>query len=159
MATLKADNVTKYDAGGSGDNVISDGYIKSVEKIWIDSYSVSAAIATTSSLLIGYVPGNHVITDVIVYMPVIGANATNSTVYLCTGATTDTSTYFGTLVLGGDKQLATFDAGTVATLRLQNDGACKIVPQGVGTNCGLYLMIDPATTITGGTIRSIIKYT
>ena len=31
--TFKAANKTKYDAGGSGDNVIADGFIKTVEKV------------------------------------------------------------------------------------------------------------------------------
>ena len=33
----EAANVAKYNAGGSGDNIIADGYIKTVEKVWIDS--------------------------------------------------------------------------------------------------------------------------
>ena len=38
----KSANLTKYDNGGTGDNIIPDGYIKTVEKVWIDTYTYSA---------------------------------------------------------------------------------------------------------------------
>jgi len=157
MATLKGTNVTKYDAGGSGDNVIADGFIKTVEKVWIDSYTITAAIATSSSLLIARIPKNKKITDIVVHMPVIAAAATNTTVYCCTGATTSKTTYFGTLIQGGDTQKLTFDGGTVATIRLAATDTKKM--QALGADTGIYIMIDPATTITAGTIYSIVKYT
>ncbi len=157
MATLKSDNVTKYDAGGGGDNYIADGFIKSVEKIWIDTYTISAAIATTSSLLIARLLKNKKVTDIVVHMPVVGSPATATTIYACTGATTSVTTYFGKLVLGGDTQKTTFDCGTAATLRL-NGVSSKIVTA-LPVDVGVYLMINPATTITGGTITTIVRYT
>jgi hypothetical protein len=157
MATLKSTYVTKYDAGGTGDNIIGDGFIKTVEKVWLDTYSVAAAIPTTSSLLIARVPKNKKITDIVVHMPIVGAAATNTTIYVCTGATTSTTTYFGKLVLGGDTQKTTFDVGTAATLRLNgvSSGSLTELPADVG----IYLMINPATTNTGGTIKTIVRYT
>ena len=40
--------VTKYQAGGSGDNYIPDGYIKSVEKYWIDTYTIGFTNTNTT---------------------------------------------------------------------------------------------------------------
>jgi len=158
MATVKAANVTKYDAGGSGDNCIADGYIKSVEKVWIDTYTVTSGIATTSSLLIGRVPSNKKVTDIIVHLPVLSAGATSSTVYCCTGATTSTSTYFGALKPEGSVQgVNTFTSNTACTVKL-SVSADKL---GVAlpTDVGIYLMINPATVVTAGTIRSVVRYT
>ena len=154
MATLKAANVTKYDAGGSGDNIIADGFIKTVEKIWIDTYVVAAAIPTTSSLLIARIPKGKKLTDVIVYLPVLSAAATTSTVYLDTAATTSVAPWGGALQpLGtGDTAVAT---ATISTVRLGQTKAFTEMPDDVG----LYLMISPATTITAGTIKTIVKYT
>jgi hypothetical protein len=157
MATVKSTYVTKYDAGGSGDNVVPDGFIKTVEKVWLDTYSVSAVIPSTTSLLIARIPANKKITDIVVHMPVVGSPATNSTLYCCTGATTAVTTYFGKLILGGDTQKATFDCGTACTLRL--NGVSSGYMAALGADTGIYLMINPATTITGGTIKTIVRYT
>jgi len=157
MATLKAANVTKYDAGGSGDNIIADGYIKTVEKVWIDSYVVAAAIPSTSSILIGKVPKGKKLTDVIVYLPVLSGVATTSTVYLDTVATTSVAPWGGTMQAVGLSGAASSAIATasIGTVRL---GATKaLVEMTVDTD--LYIMIDPATTITGGTIKTIVKYT
>lgn len=159
MATVKGVNITKYDAGGSGDNVISDGYIKSVEKVWIDSYTFTAAVPTTTSIKIGHVPANKKVTDVVVHMPVISAAGTSTTVYLKTGASTAVTSYFGALANenGVAAQTVAFDGGTVSTLRLNAVSSNVLSP--TPTDIDLYLLINPATTITGGTLKSIIRYT
>lgn len=157
MATIKFDNVSDYDAGGTGDYIVPDGYIKTVEKVWIDSYSVSAAIPTTSSLLIARIPKNKKVTDIVIHMPVVGSPATASTIYCCTGATTATTTFFGKLVLGGEGQKTTFDCGTAATLKLNGVSSGFMTPLSADT--GVYIVISPATTITGGTIKTIVRYT
>jgi len=159
MAEVKGANVTKYDAGGSGDNSVGDGFIKTVEKVWIDSYTITGAIATTTSILIARIPANKKITDIVVHMPVVSAPATVTTCHCCTGATTSTSGYFGILQneAGVAAQTNTFDGGTVATLRLAANDTKKF--QALGSDTGIYIMLNPATTITGGTIRSIVRYT
>jgi len=157
MATIKATNVTKYDTGGA-DNIVPDGFIKTVEKVWIDSYTITAAIPSTSSILIARLPAGAKVTDIIVHLPVLASvsGATN-TCYCCTGASTDITTYFGTLGLSGDTQKTTFETVTAATLRLNATDTNKC--QALAAATGVYIMLDPATTVTGGTIRSIVKYT
>ncbi len=59
-------NVTKYNAGGSGDNIIADGYIKTVEKVWIDSYTIptDTMTASTATIDIAMIPSNKKITSI-----------------------------------------------------------------------------------------------
>lgn len=154
MATVKSTNVTKFDAGGSGDNCIPDGYIKTVEKVWLDTYVVSAAIPTTTSIKIATIPANKKITDIVVHLPVLSAAATTSTVYACTGATTATTTFFGALKPFGTGAAAVATA-TVSTVALVADGAISAL----AAETSIYLMITPATTITAGTIKTIVRYT
>ncbi len=48
MAAVKGVNVTKYDAGPSGDNAIGQGLVNSGELVWTDTYEASAlSIADT----------------------------------------------------------------------------------------------------------------
>lgn len=162
MAIVKAANVTKYTATGSegsGDNYIPDGYIKSVEKVWIDTYTCAAALPSTTSIHIGKVPKGKKITDVIVYLPVLSGAATTGTVN-CTTTIVGAGTVgtLGYLVVNGLGVQAA-NLATVTTLRLNHTGAL----QEVTADSDVYIVIDAnagvGTTITAGTIRSIIKYT
>lgn len=155
MATVKAVNVTKYDAGGSGDNIIDDGFIKTVEKVWIDKYVLAAVVPSSTSIKIASIPKNKKITDIVVHMPIIGSPATNTTVYICTGATTAVTGFIGALSLNNQK--VTFDAGTTATLSIT--GLNTNIATALGADIDLYMMINPATTITAGTIYTIVRYT
>ena len=154
MASLYADNVTKVRAGGSGDNIVSDAYIKTVEKVWIDNYTVAAAIPSTSSLCIGKVPKGKKLTDVIVYLPVLSGAATTSVIYLDTAATTSVTSWGGALIFAGASGTAVPTA-TISTVRLGQTKAFAEMPDDVE----LFITIDPATTITAGTIKTIVKYT
>lgn len=162
MATLKAANVTKYDAGGSGDNYIADGYIKSVEKVWIDSYALTSVVGSDDAICIGKVPKNKKITEIVVTMPVSGGAATSlATIFVGTGASllmTAGSCFLGSLQMDG-VSLSTWDIGTASTMRLGPAQLGKVAPKDID----IYIRILQANSldfvITGGTIRSIIKYT
>lgn len=54
---------TKYQAGGSGDNYIPDGFIKTVEKVWMDSYTI-AFTNTNTTIDIAVLPLNKKIVSV-----------------------------------------------------------------------------------------------
>jgi hypothetical protein len=164
MATLKGTNVTKYDAGGSGDNYIADGYIKSVEKVWIDDYAIGTSlIGSDDSILIGKVPKNKKLTDVVVYLPILMGATSNTTVFLDSGATmlmTAANTYLGTMqadgVAGGTD---TVNTAIAQRLRLKGDQQAKVMAK--DTDIYMKIMVSGGvdTDITGGTIRTIIKYT
>lgn len=156
MATVKAANVTKYDAGGSGDNYIADGYIKSVEKVWIDTYTCAAAIPSTTAIMIGKVPKGKKITDIIVYLPVLSDAATTTTINCGTAVVHNSGTTgnLGFLYVNG-LSVKNANTATETTVRLGPTGAL----QEVTADKDIYIFLDPATTVTAGTIRSIIKYT
>jgi hypothetical protein len=157
MATVKAANVTKYDAGGSGDNIVDNGYIKSVEKVWIDNYAITTIIPSTTSLLIARIPKESKVTEIIVHVPVIHTvSGSTNKVYCCTGATTSAVTYFGTLSKGDQAGLR-FETVTACTLRLSATDTRKFQP--VPKDVGIYLTFDPDTSVSGGTLRTIVKYT
>jgi hypothetical protein len=53
--------MTKYVAGGSGDNIVPDGYIKSVEKVWIDSYTFAFTNTLTAIAICELPPNKKII--------------------------------------------------------------------------------------------------
>ena len=165
MATVKSTNVTKYDAGGSGDNVISDGLIKSVEKVWIDDYTFAAATAINSndSIAIGWVPKGKKITSIVVYLPILNPSATTCTVFLDSGATmlmTAGSTYLGAMqadgVAGGTAAVST---AAIQTLRMTGDKTATEVAKDMYIYAKVVMTGGGASISTAATIRSVIRYT
>lgn len=161
MTELKGVNATKVEAGGSGDNYVADGYIKTVEKVWIDEYTLSAVVGTNSAIMIGKVPKGKKLTDVIVHLPALGtvtASSINLTVTL-----PGTSGTTGTLGLmhgiPGNPNAAIdptlIDLTKAQTVRLNPAYACTEMT----VDSDIFLCFTLATTLTGGTIRSIVKYT
>jgi hypothetical protein len=150
MAAYKGAIVTKYDAGGSGDNYIPDGYIKSVEKIWLDSYALgSASLTTADTLVIAKVPKNKKITSVEVYFP--------------DAATTDSALTGGTLNVGVTGALTKFiDAVELATTYKANriDQADGVAYVTTSDTTDIVLSIGrKAITLTAGTIKTVVRYT
>lgn len=165
MATLKASNVTKFDNGGSGDNVVADGLIKSVEKVWIDDYTLGAAAALGSddSICLGLVPKGKKITEVIVYLPVLNPTATTCTVFLDSGATilmTSGSCYLGAMqadgVAGGTAVVGT---NQKQTLRMTGDKLMTEPDKDIYIYAKVVMTGGGDSISTAATIRSIIKYT
>jgi len=163
MATLNAVNVTKYDAGGSGDNYISDGYIKSVEKVWIDSVATgTTALGSDDTLLLGYVPKNKKITEIVVQCPAISTDEGSlGTIFLGSAATflmTAANCYLGAMK-SDDFTTAVFNPNTATTLRLQYDKFATVTNKRVGIYAKLVMANGADVSETGATIRSIIRYT
>lgn len=163
MATLKAANVTKYDNGGSGDNYIADGYIKSVEKVWLDTYTATAvAIGTDDSICIGKVPKGKKITAIEVSLPALNPTSTLCTIFIDTGATilmTAGSTYFGAALVARSNGLGTFASGTADTMVLAGSAIINEAPKDLDIYIKVYSVAGADVILTGGTIRSIIRYT
>jgi hypothetical protein len=164
MATLKCSNVSKYDNGGSGDNYIADGFIKTVQKVWMDSYTIgTTTIASNDSICIGKVPSGKKLTGITIYTPVLMAAASNTTLFLDTGATmimTAANTYLGTAQADGVAWgTDTADTAVAKTWRLKGDKIGQDMPKDVDIYMKLVVSGGVATAITGGTIRTIITYT
>lgn len=168
MATtsVKASNVTKYDAGGSGDNVIADGYIKATEKIWLDSYTLTGNVTLTNTTIsIANLPPNKKVTGVDVVIDT-SISQTSGTVSIGWSSEADAST-FGSL-LGPTNithnltvtSISLFAGGVINNLNSAN-GSPKIAGfQSVssGTQVTLALKLNN-WTMTTGTIKTLVRYT
>ena len=153
----KSTYVTKYDAGGSGDNIIYDGYIKTVEKVWIDTYiySSSATIGVGSVIECAIIPAGKKIVGI----DVIGLASLS--------ATTTTSIQIGTKIANGTSHATlflaatTFGATTVAQWGMAPCSAVSNLPYELtgGTNRIFLLFAGANASITSGTITTIVRYT
>jgi len=154
MAYVKSANVTKYDAGGSGDNVIADGYIKSVEKVWIDTYDFSSTATIGATLVIeaAVIPKGKKITGVVVQG--LGAVA-STTVTLAIGtkiistAVTNATALLAATVIGSASQTLGMPIVANVNLPLETTADTKVI-----------LSFGAASmTVTSGTITTIVRYT
>lgn len=152
----KAANVTKFDAGGTGDNIIADGFIKTVEKVWIDTFTYSSASTVGTGLVvdIAKIPDNKKITSIQVYgigsLSATSTNAISIGTRLTTPAVTNATlflaaTTYGTSSYNFFKQLHA-DSGLATALT-------------GGTNTIFLLFTAASPSITGGTITTVVKYT
>ena len=153
MTAFLGANKTKYDAGGTGDNIIADGFIKTVEKIWMDTFTFSAVLTTADTVAIATIPANKKITAVEVYFPNL--------------VPTDVTIDVGTI---GDADK--FIAAAPAATSLAETGALVAIEKVVMNNAdGFQFVTTAATDIflslsnkaitapTAGTITTIVKYT
>ncbi len=171
MSSVAASNVTKFNAGGSGDNIIADGYIKTVEKVWLDSYTI-AFTDTNSTIDICVLPENKKITRIVVDI-LTTASQTSGTISLgysvdatddlaATGVsnfmapTTITHNLTKTSIIlpGGSMPGGTPTSGTVVFAVV--NGGYQGVTSGTQTTIGLKLN---NWTMTSGTIKTAVYWT
>jgi len=152
-----ATNVTKYNAGGSGDNIIPDGFIKTVEKVWVDTYvfSSSATIGTGMIIDIAKIPVGKKITGIEVYglaAAQISATSTNAVsigARYGTGTVTNATQFLGATTLG----TVTFD--NMPIMARSNIGV-----ELTGSLHTIFLLFTAASpSITAGTIVTKVRYT
>lgn len=143
MTAFKGVNVTKYDAGGSGDNYIPDGYIKSVEKVWMDSFTFSAVLTTADTVAIATIPPNKKITSVEVYFPAL--TPTDCTINV--GISGD-----------ADKFIKTAPVATSNKVESNNPDGFQFVTT-AETDILFSLANKAITAPTAGTITTIVRYT
>jgi hypothetical protein len=151
MAYVYADNVTKYNLGGSGDNIIADGYKGAVEKVWIDTYTYTTTPPSVGDRInIAVIPAGKKITDVQIFFPSLstGASGTGTTINIgySTAATGTSDTTF----------LSAGSAHTGIRTLIANQG----IATATTAVSYVYLCIGLlAPTTTTATITSIVKYT
>jgi len=161
MSEYKAANVTKYDAGGTGDNLIDTGLIKSVEQVWVDSYAFTAAIAKDDTYVIARIPPGKRITDVIVCYPALTTENQLTGSTLAVGTNDDTDKFIDDVDIGvftarSDTTLSIENYVTMA--RMNNADGCQYLTTGsTFTPIVLSLGRKNATT-TSGEIKTIVKY-
>ena len=167
MATnaVKGANITKYDAGGSGDNIIADHTIKTVEKVWLDNYTLTSVITLTNTTIsIATLPPGALLTSVDV---IINTSVSQTGGTLALGWSTDAdAAAWGTLVaettLTHDATTSTlsFPRGTTVNLNAGN-AVPKISgfqQEATGTRVTVALKLNN-WTMTTGTIKTIVMYT
>jgi len=168
MATtaVKAANLTKYDAGGSGDNVIADGYIKTVEKVWLDNYTLtSVVVLTNTTISIATLPPNKKLTSVEI---VIGTSAAQTSGTVAVGWSTEAdAAAFGSIMAPTDithnlttTTISLPGVGLVNNLNSANGipkiAAFQLVTGGTQVTVAVKLN---NWTMTTGTLKSIVRYT
>jgi len=147
MTAFIAANLTKYNAGGSGDNVVSDGYIKTVEKVWLDSFAFTSVITTADTIAIASIPPNKKITGVEVTLPATWASTATT---INVGISGDTDKFIDAAVLTNSKE---------KVIRMNNNDGMQYVTVGT-TNTTIYLSVGTAITApTAGTLKTVVKYT
>lgn len=153
----KATYKTKYDAGGTGDNIIPDGYIKSVEKVWVDTYvfSSSATIGTGMVIDIAVIPAGKKIQGIEVWGLAAASISATSTNAVSIGARYGTGT-----VTNATQFLAATTLGTVTF-----DNIPVLAKSNLGVECTsathtIFLQFTAASpSITAGTIVTKVRYT
>ena len=169
MATAKvnATNVTKYDSPG-GDNIIPGGFIKAVEKVWLDDYTLTANVTgTNSTITIAKLPINAKITSIVVSIETSVAQS-NGTISLGFASDADAAG-FGDLV--GAAVITHNETLTTIMLPMQSpvdgvldyDGNFFAKQAGfqhviAGTRTDIALKLNN-WTMTTGTVKTIVRYT
>jgi hypothetical protein len=154
----KSANLTKFDAGGTGDNVIPDGFIKTVAKMWVDTYTYSSAntIGTGLVLEVAQIPGGKKIVGIDVYglgsLSATSTNAVSIGTKIASGTTNATlflaTTTFGTAALFGGLAISPLSA--VSNIPYELTG---------GTNRIFLLFTAASPSVTAGTITTVVRYT
>jgi len=152
---------TKFQAGGSGDNIVPDGYIKAVEKVWIDSYTIGFT-NTNSTIDIAVLPENKKITGIDV---MIQTSASQSSGTISIGFSTDAN------VDSLMNPISVTTALTMTTISLfgghiQNNTNSAI---GMGKMSGFQFVTGGTQTtvsvklnnwtMTTGTMKTVVRYT
>ena len=169
--SVQSANVTKYNAGGSGDNIIADGYIKAVEKVWIDSYTI-AFTGTNSAIHIAKLPENKKITsiDVEIYTSVSQTSGTVSIGY--SSSDTDDLDPNGvdqflaplTISHNNTRTSIVLPGGTIPGSTPTSVSIALVAVlagyQGVtsGTNTTIAVKLNN-WTMTTGTVKTVVRYT
>ena len=153
---------TKYQAGGSGDNIVPDGYIKTVEKVWLDSYTI-AFTNTNTTIDIAVLDANKKVTSISAYIYTTAAQTSGTvSIGFSTDAAVDsllaptTITHNATVtsiqLWGGG--LGAQNLTTAATFGAL--GGFQLVTGGTQVTVSLKLN---NWTMTTGTVKTVVRYT
>lgn len=155
---------TKYQAGGSGDNYIPDGYIRTVEKVWIDSYTI-AFTNTNTTIDIAVIPANKKITSIQAEIET-SASHTNGTISIGFSSDASVDTFLTATTIShnltrtsialpgpGLIMLPTATSSTIAVGKL---AGFQLVTAGTQTTISVKLN---NWTMTTGTLKTKVRWT
>ena len=139
MTAVKGVNTTKIDAGPSGDNAISQGYVNAEVEVATELYEASA-LATASTIDIAELPANAKVLAIVINHDDLGTAVT-----LAAGDSDDPDRYITAASVAS--------LGQIDTMRV--DGVQYVI----GTNTGdSRVQLLTSGTITG-TIKTAVYYT
>lgn len=140
MAAVKGVNVTRFDAGGGGDNDIDQGLIHAGIEAWTDSFEAAALVAA-STIDIAELPDGAKVHRIDVYHDALGAATID------VGDSDDPDRY--TLAPADVSSAGTFSSDTADGTTYQ-----------IGTNTGdSRVQLTTASAAITGTIKTVIYYT
>lgn len=140
MAAVKGVNVTKYDAGGQGDNSVDQGLIHTQPEVWTDTYEASGLVAG-STIDVAVLPANSKVLLVEVYFDALGGSST-----LQLGDTDDPNRY---IVAASSATAGKLESNLV-------NGKNYVI--GTATGDEIVQILTAGATING-TIKTTILYT
>ena len=171
-------------SGGSGSSMVADGYIRTVEKIWMDTFTFSAVVTTADSICIAVIPGNKKITGVDVYLPtgIVPSSCTINVGVALPGTAGVLTTYCSILISNASVVLNSIAIGSSAgtttypkismntspyagitfpyvttTSTLSVSGGTSILQD--QTRVYMFLGVTAMTAPTAGTFTTIVRYT
>jgi hypothetical protein len=139
MSAVKGVNVTKVDAGASGDNVIGQGLVNARVEVFTDLYEASA-LANASTIDVAVLPKGAKVLLVEVYFDALGSGTT-----LKAGDTDDDDRYIAAA--------ATTSAGVLRSGKVDGKGYV------IGTADGDEVIQLTTADIVTGTIRTNVYFT
>lgn len=156
---------TYFQAGGSGSNYIPDGYIKTVEKIWLDSYTIGFT-NTNTTIDIAVIPANKKIVAIELEVET-SVSQTNATISIgfSTDAAIDTFLAPTTLTHNLTRTSVALPKGVLSGNVLAGGSTIAQVAKIAGfqlVTAGTQSTISVKLnnwTMTTGTLKSIVKYT
>ena len=156
LTTASSVNVTKYDSGAEASTgIIADGYIKTVEKIWLDTYVFEAAIPSSAQIKIARIPKNKKITGIDVLFGALCSGAAGTCTTISLGIASNT----GCFLNAGE---AASGIGMLSANIAGSTGASTAGIPYVTTSESTLIVATferIATTTTAGTITTIVRYT
>jgi hypothetical protein len=158
--------VTKFNAGGSGDNIIANGQIRAVEKVWLDNYTLTSNITLTNTTIsVANLPEGAVVTDISV---VVATSISQSSGTIGIGWASDAdAASWGSIMSETDithnRTVSTVSlyGGVDSNLILAGNNAVKIagVQQAAsGTRNTIAIKLNNWTMSTG-TLKTMVRYT
>ena len=186
MTAYYGTNVTSVlYSGGSGSGMVADGYIRTVEKVWIETFNFSAVVTTADSVCIAVIPGNKKITGVDVYLP-WGFTPTTATINVGTGlpATAGVLTTYCSILISNattyQVSVSTFGSLSLTnkvsmmptsysvtggvnfpyvttTSTVASSGGAAVIQD--ATRVYMFIGVTAMTAPTAGTFTTIVRYT
>jgi len=157
--TVRSTYATKSVAGGSGDNYIPDGYIKSVEKVWIDSYLSTADLSTACAIQIADIPAGKKITSIDITIETLDSQSSGT---ISLGTATSTTRYMAVTTINHALSYSTISWPTSGLAATDAGGQLEVGKPaewpGITDTGDVYIFLDQ-WTMTYASVTSIVRYT